>query len=67
MTLLRRPLGETGKIHDVSAAEAGWRFVGFSVYRLQPGEVAKEPTGTDEVIVVMVEGHAKISGGGQDF
>ena len=65
--LLRKPFGTTGKVHDITLQSAGWRYVGFSLYRLRPGETAAEMTGEREVILVMVEGKASISGAGQDW
>ena len=58
--LLRKPTGTTGKVHDITPESAGWGYVGFGLYRLQPGERAAEVTGDREVILVLVEGHARI-------
>jgi 5-deoxy-glucuronate isomerase len=41
--------------------------VGFGLYRLAPGERAAEATGSTEAILVLVEGRARIAGGGRDF
>lgn len=65
--LLRKPFGNHGKVHEITPQSAGWRHVGFSLYRLRAGEVAQETTGPHEVILVMVEGRAAISGAGQDW
>jgi 5-deoxy-glucuronate isomerase len=65
--LLVRPQGMHGKVHEITPESAGWSYVGFSLYRLQSGEIASEPTGNNEVILVLVEGKAAISGAGQDF
>lgn len=62
-----RPNGTTGKVHDVTPESAGWGHVGFALYRLAPGETAAEATGAREAILVLVEGHAAITAGGQDF
>ena len=67
MKLLRKPNGVRGKVHAVSPAEAGWSYVGFSLYRLAAGDVAAEATGDREVILVLVEGKAQITGAGQDW
>ncbi len=64
--LLRKPTGLTGKVHDISPASAGWGYVGFGLYRLAPGEQAAEATGDREVILVLVEGKARITAGGLD-
>ena len=65
--LLRKPFGAHGKVHEITPASAGWRYVGFSLYRLRPGETAAEATGGNEVILVMVEGRAAIQACGQDW
>jgi 5-deoxy-glucuronate isomerase len=65
--LLRHPDGRTGKVHDIDPIKAGWSYVGFGLYRLAPGETAAEPTGDTEVILVLVEGKARIGCGDEDF
>lgn len=66
-TLQRKPFGTHGKVHDITPASAGWRYVGFGLYKLRPGETAEELTGDREVILVMVEGKAAIHADGQDW
>ena len=65
--LLRKPNGTSGKVHDITPESAGWGYVGFGLYRLQPGESAAEITGDREVILVLVEGKAHIRVAGQDW
>ena len=65
--LLRRPIGTTGKVHDITPEGAGWGYVGFGLYHLEPGETAAEPTGKTEVILVLVEGKAEIGAGARSF
>lgn len=65
--LLRKPFGQHGKVHQITAQDAGWRHVGFSLYRLRAGDSVAEPTGGNEVILVMVEGKARLEGAGQDW
>jgi len=65
--LLRKPFGTHGKVHEITPASAGWRHVGFSLYRLRAGETAAEATGDREVILVMVEGKAALGGAGRDW
>ena len=65
--LLKKPFGTRGKVHQITRESAGWRYVGFSLYRLKAGDEAAEVTGDLEVILVMVEGKAAITGGGQDW
>ncbi|MFW2545624.1 5-deoxy-glucuronate isomerase [Primorskyibacter sp. 2E107] len=65
--LLRKPFGTHGKVHEITPQTAGWRYVGFGLYRLRPGDVVSEQTGDTEVILVMVEGKAKFTGAGKDW
>jgi 5-deoxy-glucuronate isomerase len=65
--LLRRPQAAAGKVHDITPDSAGWSYVGFGLYRLAPGGRAAEATGSTEVILVLVEGKARIEGAGRDF
>jgi 5-deoxy-glucuronate isomerase len=65
--LLRKPFGTHGKVHEITPQAAGWRHVGFSLYRLRPGETAAEATGGAEVILIMVEGKAAFHAAGQDW
>ena len=65
--LLRKPFGSHGKVHEITPSSAGWRYVGFSLWRLRIGETVSEATGDCEVILVMVEGKARLSGAGQDW
>lgn len=65
--LLKRPFGTHGKVHEVTPQTAGWRYVGFGLYRLRPGDTVGEATGANEVILVMVEGKASFTGAGQDW
>ncbi len=65
--LLRRPTGDRGKVHDITPERAGWDYVGFGLYRLDQGDSAAEATGETEVILVLVEGRARIAASGEDF
>ena len=65
--LLRKPSGDRGKVHAITPDSAGWGHVGFSLYRLEPGDVAAEATGDREAILVLVEGRARITAAGQDW
>ncbi|MCI5040634.1 MAG: 5-deoxy-glucuronate isomerase [Donghicola eburneus] len=65
--LLKKPFGDHGKVHQITPESAGWRYVGFSLYRLRAGESVSEATGDREVILVMVEGKATISAAGKDW
>lgn len=65
--LLKRPFGTHGKVHRITPESAGWRYVGFDLWRLRAGERITDSTGTDEVILVMVEGKAQMTGAGKDW
>ena len=65
--LLRKPFGSHGKVHDITPQSAGWRYVGFSLYRLRAGEEIAEATGEREVMLVMVEGKAVFTAAGRDW
>lgn len=65
--LLKKPFGTHGKVHQITPADAGWRYVEFSLYRLREGETVAEMTGSNEVILVLVEGKAQIEAAGQDW
>jgi 5-deoxy-glucuronate isomerase len=65
--LLRKPVATTGKVHDITPDSAGWSYVGFGLYHLKAGETASEPTGDCEVILVMGEGKAHITGADCDW
>lgn len=67
MTLLRKPTGTTGKLHDITPENAGWGYVGFGLYRLKPGDEISEATGDREVILVLVEGKAALACDSLDF
>lgn len=67
MKLLRKPVAVAGRVHHITPESAGWAHVGFTLYRLRAGESAAEVTGNREVILVLVEGKAAITGAGQDW
>ncbi len=65
--LLKRPFGTHGKVHQITPESAGWRYVGFSLYRLRTGESVTEATGSNEAILVMVEGKAEFIAAGREW
>lgn len=66
-SLLVRPRGATGLVHDITPASARWGYVGFQLYRLQEGETASGSLGDREAIFVFVEGKGQMSGAGCDW
>ncbi|MBY6160430.1 5-deoxy-glucuronate isomerase [Mameliella alba] len=71
--LLRKPAGTSGKVHEITVDNArtpespDWGYVGFDLWRLGADERAEGHTGDREVILVLVEGKAHVSGAGKDF
>ncbi len=65
--LLKRPFGQHGKVHSITPQSVGWRYVGFDLIKLRPGESWEEQTGDFEVILVLVEGKAIFEAAGQDW
>ncbi|MCX7327898.1 MAG: 5-deoxy-glucuronate isomerase [Hyphomicrobiales bacterium] len=65
-TLLRRPHPASGPVHAITPANAGWRYVGFEVVDLAPGERLTRQGEGRELCVVMVAGEAGCRLGGQD-
>lgn len=50
--------GQDGKVLEITPQSAGWEYVGFEVYRLQPGQSLKRETGANEVCLVLLSGLA---------
>jgi 5-deoxy-glucuronate isomerase len=65
--LLVHPSGATGRIHHITPQSAGWRYVGFDVHRLGPGERLTLDTAGTEVCLVLVAGTAHVVACEQDF
>ena len=65
--LLVKPAGRRGRIHHVTPESAGWRYVGFDVHMLAPGETVSGGAAGREVCLVLVTGKAKVSVDGRDF
>ena len=65
--LLRKPFGTHGEVHRITPESAGWRYVGFALHRLRAGDKVSDVIGDREVILVMVEGKAKLHAAGQDW
>ncbi len=65
--LLRKPFGAHGKVHGIAPESAGWRYVGFSLCRLRPGETVGGQMEDREVILVMLEGRVHLTGADQDW
>ena len=61
-----RPDAE-GCVLSVTPESAGWRYVGFEVFQLAPGQVLQRSTGDREVCAVMLSGRAALSCNGQEL
>jgi len=58
---------ETGLVHDVTPASAGWKHVGFKLYKLEPGQTVTGKDKDREVCLVLVAGKASVTAGNQSF
>jgi 5-deoxy-glucuronate isomerase len=66
--LLVKPSRGGSLVHHITPASAGWKYVGFDLYRLAPGEQASAPASPDrEVCLVFISGKGRVIAGGQDF
>ena len=56
-----------GLVHRVTPASAGWEYVGFEVWRLEPGMGVEQATGDREHCLVLVGGRADLKADGQSW
>jgi 5-deoxy-glucuronate isomerase len=66
-SVLRKPFGSHGKVHEITPVSADWRYVGLSLWRLRAGETVAETAGDRELILMMVEGKARLVAAGRDW
>ncbi|MEC7131736.1 MAG: 5-deoxy-glucuronate isomerase, partial [SAR324 cluster bacterium] len=52
---------QNGLTMSISPETAGWKYVGFEVYHLSPGQILEKPTGAMEVCLVLLRGKADVS------
>lgn len=62
-----QPRDEQGKVISVTPQSAGWKYVGFELYSLQPGETLQNDTNEQEVCLVLLSGKAEISTSTKSF
>lgn len=62
-----RPPAADGTILRVTPADAGWTYVSFAVHRLTPGQRVGRAADDQEVVVLVLEGHASVRAGGTRF
>ncbi|MEO0635900.1 MAG: 5-deoxy-glucuronate isomerase [Pseudomonadota bacterium] len=60
--LLRRPIAESGLVHDISPTTAGWTYVGFGLLKLAVNDrhLDMQPDPDREVLLVVVEGTVSV-------
>ncbi|WP_391574379.1 5-deoxy-glucuronate isomerase [Cohnella sp.] len=52
--------GADGRVLAVTPASAGWKYVGFEVFRLLPGQTLSRSTGDNEACLVLLSGRADV-------
>jgi 5-deoxy-glucuronate isomerase len=57
----------TGLVVQVTPESAGWRYVGFELQRLAPGQAASGTAGDRELCLVFVTGKARVGVDGDDL
>ena len=67
--LLVRPqiADSSGRVTHITPVNANWKYVGFDLYHLQPGQTLQRDTGENEQCLVAVSGSMDISTGKQSF
>ncbi len=59
--------GSDGRLTQVSPETVGWRYVGFEVYRLEPGRRLESSTAARELCLVVLQGTCDVSGAGREW
>jgi 5-deoxy-glucuronate isomerase len=67
--LLRRATAPdaSGLVCGIDPASAGWEWVTFHAYRLEPGQPVERRADDQERLVLLLEGHARVLAGDRDF
>jgi 5-deoxy-glucuronate isomerase len=65
--LLVRPKAGNGLLAKVTPENAGWRYVGFELHRLRPGDTVSAETAGQEACLVFVTGRGRATAQGRDF
>ena len=65
--LLVKQTGDTGRVIHVTPETAGWTYVGFDLYRLKPGETARNLSESRETCLVFVTGKGEVTTGTTRF
>jgi len=53
--------GPDGKVLGLSPEQAGWSYVGFEVFALNPGQTFRRDTGANEYVVLLLSGKATVA------
>jgi 5-deoxy-glucuronate isomerase len=67
--LLRRAAapGPDGLVCGIDPASAGWDWITFHVYRMEPGQRVERRADDQERLVLLLEGYARVLAGEQDL
>ena len=65
--LLVKPSGREGRVVHVTPQSAGWTYVGFDLWKLEPGQAAKGMAAYRETCLVLVSGKARVTAGKKDL
>jgi len=52
---------DEGKVLEITPESAGWKYVGFEVYKLTPGQIVEKETKDQETVVVLISGRANVA------
>ena len=55
-----QPPNSEGMIQKITPESAGWKYVGFEVFKLKSGQFLKQETANREVCLVLVTGKARV-------
>ena len=55
-----QPMNSEGRIQNITPESAGWKYVGFDVFKLKSGQSLQQKTGSREACLVLVSGRADI-------
>ncbi len=61
------PSTEEGRIVHVTPKSAGWTYVGFDLWKLQPGKIAVGTDGDRETCLVLISGLGGVRAGAADY
>jgi 5-deoxy-glucuronate isomerase len=56
-----KPRGGSLYLHNVQPESAGWKYLSFAVLGFEAGQTFEEDTGSQEIVIVPLIGHATIS------